>query len=124
MSAEERDVAAAFTVVLSQLGGGGSTRFVAGSGLSDATRRALRTVRPIVEVGEVAGLSPKSAAGLPAGYFLVYSFTVTGNVASFEGTAGPVPAGPPNLNCGTGYLIELARVAGGWKIGKSSVIQC
>jgi len=123
-SAEELEMAAAFRMVLTQLGGGGSMKFVAGSGLIGAARRALGLVRPMIDVGDVPGLAPTGAKGLPAGYFLVYSFAVTGNVAAFEGTAGPVPSGPSALNCGTGYKVELERAVDGWKIVKSYTIRC
>lgn len=117
-------MAAAFRVVLTQLDKADSMTFVAGSGLTPAARRALRMVRPFVEVGDVPGLAPKGIAGLPSGHFLVYSFTISGNVAEFDGTLGPVPAGPPRLNCGSGYRIQLERVANGWKVGKSVFINC
>ena len=120
-------MAAAFSVVMTQLEKLEKVEpmtFVAGSGLTPAARRALRMVRPFVEVADVPRLAPKGIAGLPSGHFLVYSFTVTGNVAEFEGTLGPVPAGPPRLNCGSGYRTQLERVANGWKVGKSVFINC
>jgi hypothetical protein len=122
-SADERDMAAAFEVVLPKLSGGEPLRFVAGSGVTARARRAMGLVRPIAAPGELPGLASTTAAGLPAGYFLVQSFTIVGGVARFEGTAGPVPT-MPNLNCGTGYRFELGRVEGGWKIVKWSGFGC
>jgi hypothetical protein len=121
--ASERDLADVFRTVLPKIGSDKVT-FVAASGLDPAARRALRRVRPMLDVSQIPGLAPKGVAGLPAGHFLIGRLSIDGNKAVFSGTAGPVPPGPLNFNCGIGYAFELSRSGKNWVITKSSLIMC